>query len=188
MILCISGKLVPFLAAWWVFHGFLIIGYHRILVPVCLLTPWWSRASPRHFSRLAPGQGRGHSARSQVPGFQTLSGLWLGGAHPSPRVAWTKKMSQVGELQKAMIFCEFFDFQTAPGSEIWFSSSMRLQDFPSFFRWFPIDFPCFSVLRFEGQELLGDEEVSSLGLLRPGACLTALLSAPLKVGFHRGVS
>ena len=37
-------------------------------------------------------------------------------------------------------------------------------------------------MRFEGQELLGDEEVSSLGLLQPGACLTALLSAPQKVG------
>ena len=37
-------------------------------------------------------------------------------------------------------------------------------------------------MRFEGHELLGDEEVSSLGLLQPGACLTALLSAPQKVG------
>lgn len=40
----------------------------------------------------------------------------------------------------------------------------------------------FREMRFEGQELLGDEEVSNLGLLQPGACLTALLSAPQKVG------
>lgn len=37
-------------------------------------------------------------------------------------------------------------------------------------------------LRFEGRELLGDEEVSTLGLLEPNVRLTALLSAPQKVG------
>ena len=37
-------------------------------------------------------------------------------------------------------------------------------------------------LRFEGRELLGDGEVSTLGLLEPNVRLTALLSAPQKVG------
>ena len=41
--------------------------------------------------------------------------------------------------------------------------------------------------RFQGRELQGDEEVSSLGLLEPGASLTALLVAPLKALLRRSL-